>query len=128
MKKFVSMLIICLMLVSLCACTQEPQGQTDPGATQPSSQATQPSQQESKPSESADAPTESIGQDLKALAESCIDKTVEELFALIGQPDSSEYAPSCLNPGVGEDGNLFYEDFTVYTYREGDEEVVTYVE
>ena len=64
--------------------------------------------------------------DLKALAESCIDKPVAELYALIGEPESADYAPSCL--GEGEDGNLVYEDFVVYTYREGEEEVVTYVE
>lgn len=61
-----------------------------------------------------------------ALAESCIDKSVDELFALIGEPESSDYAPSCL--GDGEDGNLYYEYFTVYTYREGDEETVVFVE
>ena len=50
---------------------------------------------------------------------------MEELIALIGEPQSSDYAPSCLNPGVGEDGNLYYEGFTVYTYKEdGVEEVV----
>ena len=65
------------------------------------------------------------GPSLKAQAESCIGKTVEELIALIGEPQSSDYAPSCLNPGVGEDGNLYYEGFTVYTYKEdGVEEVV----
>ena len=53
---------------------------------------------------------------------------MEDLYALIGEPGSSDYAPSCLNPGVGEDGNLYYEGFIVYTYREGDTETVTYVE
>ena len=74
-----------------------------------------------------EAPTEETteGPSLKAQAESCIGKTVEELIALIGEPQSSDYAPSCLNPGVGEDGNLYYEGFTVYTYKEdGVEEVV----
>ena len=35
-------------------------------------------------------------------------------------------ARSCL--GDGDDGNLYYEGFTVYTYREDGEETVTYVE
>ena len=51
-----------------------------------------------------------------------------DLFALIGQPESSEYAPSCMNPGVGEDGVLYYDGFVVYTYKEGDTETVDYVE
>lgn len=62
----------------------------------------------------------------KEIAESYMDKSVSGLFAEIGQPTSSDYAPSCL--GDGEDGELFYDGFTVYTYREGDKETVTYVE
>ena len=55
-----------------------------------------------------------------------IGKTVEELYELVGQPESSDYAPSCLGPG--EDGNLYYDGFTVYTYRENDTETVRVVE
>lgn len=62
----------------------------------------------------------------KELAESCVDKSVEELYELIGEPESSDYAKSCLGPG--EDGNLYYDGFIVYTYREGDVETVHYVE
>lgn len=61
------------------------------------------------------------------LAESCIDKSVQELYALIGEPAEKDYAPSCLGEG-GEDGNLYYEGFIVYTYKEGDKETVHYVE
>ena len=62
----------------------------------------------------------------KELAESCIDKSVEELYELIGKPESSDYSKSCL--GEGDDGNLSYDGFVVYTYREGDTETVYYVE
>ena len=41
-------------------------------------------------------------------------------------PESSDYAPSCL--GEGEDGNLYYDGFVVYTYRENGTETVEYVE
>lgn len=51
---------------------------------------------------------------------------VSELYAAVGQPNSSDYAPSCI--GDGEDGNLYYDGFTVYTYREGGSESVEYVE
>ena len=61
------------------------------------------------------------------LAESCIDKSVEELYKLIGEPAEKDYAPSCLGEG-GEDGNLYYDGFIVYTYKEGDKETVHYVE
>lgn len=127
MKKYVSILLVALLLLSLCACGEKPQGQTEPQNTQPSqTQTTEPSQTESQPEESTDASTETTAADLKALAESCIDKSVDELYALIGEPESADYAPSCM--GDGDDGNLDYGDFVVYTYREGNEEVVTYVE
>ena len=49
----------------------------------------------------------------------------DEEFTLdgrIGEPDSADYAPSCLGPG--EDGELTYDGFIVYTYREEGSETV----
>ena len=60
-------------------------------------------------------------------AESCLDKSVQELYRLIGEPPKKDYAPSCLGEG-GEDGNLYYDGFIVYTYKEGEKETVRYVE
>lgn len=113
MKKRWILVAACLLAVCLCACGGEENPQTAPS--------TQPSQSESQPGSTAAV-------NLKALAESCIDKSVEELYQLVGMPKKADYADSCLNPGVGEDGILEYEGFMVYTYREGDEEVVSYVE
>ncbi len=103
MKKL-TLLIACMLALSLCLCACGNDTHAD----------TQPSE------------TETLTVDKKALAESCIEKTVQELYDLIGEPESSEYVPSCLGPG--EDGNLYYADFTVYTYREGDTETVRVVE
>lgn len=61
-----------------------------------------------------------------AAAKEYIDSPVEDLIARIGEPDEKDYAPSCM--GDGEDGNLYYDGFIVYTYREGDSEVVIDVE
>ena len=121
MKKLI-VAMLCLTLL-LAGCGADPQ---------PTETTTQPTTQTEATTEAptettTEAPTEETteGPSLKAQAESCIGKTVEELIALIGEPQSSDYAPSCLNPGVGEDGNLYYEGFTVYTYKEdGVEEVV----
>ncbi len=44
------------------------------------------------------------------------------MIAAIGQPISSSYASSCM--GDGEDGELIYSGFTVYTYRDASGEVV----
>lgn len=60
-------------------------------------------------------------------AEGCIDQDVAALYELIGEPESSDYAPSCLGEG-GEDGNLYYDGFIVYTYKEGNKETVRFVE
>ena len=59
---------------------------------------------------------------LKATAEEYVGQPVEELFAAIGEPISTDYASSCLGPG--EDGELVYDGFVVYSYRENDSEVV----
>lgn len=61
-----------------------------------------------------------------AAAMDYIGRPVSELIALIGEPDDRDYAPSCM--GDGEDGNLYYSGFTVYTYRENEEETVQDVE
>ena len=53
---------------------------------------------------------------------SFIDKEVSELVAAFGEPTSKEYGKSCL--GDGEDGFWYYDDFTVYTYKEADSEVI----
>ncbi len=104
MKKL-TLLIACLLALSLCLCACD-NGSGQDESTEPSSSETQKTPKE--------------------LAESCIDKTVQELYALVGEPGSSDYAPSCLGPG--EDGNLYYDGFTVYTYREGETETVRVVE
>ena len=65
--------------------------------------------------------------DPKAVAEGYIGQNIAGLYAAIGYPQYSDYAPSCLGEG-GEDGNLYYDGFIVYTYRENGVETVNYVE
>ena len=131
MKKLIALLMAVLMLLALCACgkTQESTKEPDaPKVEEPAVTDPQPSEEPSEePSEgpSEEQPTEPE-QSAFELAESCLDLPVEDLYALIGEPASSEYAPSCLVEG--EDGALYYDGFVVYTYREGDTETVTYVE
>ena len=54
--------------------------------------------------------------DPKAAAEGMVGSDVSALYAAIGYPVSSSYAPSCL--GDGEDGELVYDGFTVYTFKD----------
>lgn len=88
--------------------------QTDPGsapetAPQPDSPSGQP-----------------VSSEAKAIAMSMEGQSTSALFDAIGQPRSSDYTTSCMGPG--EDGNLYYDGFVVYTYREGGSEVIQYVE
>ena len=67
--------------------------------------------------------TPSPSETLFELAKSFVDKPLSELQAEIGAPVSSSYVSSCLIPG-GEDGELHYDGFTVYTVKSGDSETV----
>ena len=65
-------------------------------------------------------------EDLKAIAQDFVGAHVEDLYAAIGYPISVEdYVPSCLGPG--EDGELHYDGFTVYTSRENGVETINVV-
>ena len=61
--------------------------------------------------------------DLKTIAEGLIGHPVSELYAAIGQPLASDYAPGCIEPN-SEDGELIYSGFTVYTVRTATREYV----
>lgn len=130
MKKLIALLLAVLMIASLCACgAATPEApETTEGMTEETTEAPLEESTEEITEEVTETIPVAVGNADMALAESCIDKSVEELFQLIGEPISADYAPSCLNPGEGEDGNLEYDGFIVYTYREGDQETVQYVE
>ena len=126
MKKVLTLLLCFTMLLSLCACgsKEEPEANQPPVVEDPQpSNDPQPSED---PAPSDDPlPSEEI-QDPVDLAKSFIDQPLAELIAVFGEPESSDYAPSCM--GDGEDGLLIYDGFVVYTYREGDSETVYDVE
>lgn len=115
MQKAAAFLFVFLFALGLSACTQ----QSAPVETTAPIEAEAPAQ-DAAPAEveTSDAPS----YDLEELAKTMEGRPIEELIAVIGEPKSSDYAPSCLGPG--EDGELVYDDFTVYTYREGDTETV----
>lgn len=135
MKK-IAILMLCLTVL-LCGCGSAPAETTAPKApaetTAPAVSTTAPEttapETTTVPETTAAETTEETEpvDEARVLAESCIDKSVEELYKLIGEPDSADYAPSCLDEN-GEDGILYYENFIVYTYREGDTETVSFVE
>ena len=113
-NRMMALALALLLALGLCACGGEEPAATEAPETTPATEAP-----------AAEEPAEPELSDFEK-AESCIDGSVEDLYALIGEPNSADYAPSCLG-GVatgGEDGMLYYDGFIVYTYREGDNESV----
>ena len=146
MKKMIAIILALLMLLSFAACgsdkdtaidaiggqdgpevstTAEPVKTPEPTPAPEATAAPVETTPEPDP-EPAPTPEAAPEDDLKATAESFIGAELDELIAAIGEPESSDYAPSCL--GEGEDGNLYYDGFVVYTYRENGTETVEYVE
>lgn len=82
-----------------------------------------PEEAHAAPVEEPAAPAEKPAADPKATAANLVGRPVSELYAAIGQPVSSDYAPSCLVEG-GEDGELTYNGFTVYTVKDASGETV----
>ena len=120
MKKLISIVLLCATAVLLCACgSAAPDKSASDGSAVPPMQTASGS--DTQPA--ADEPEEN---EQKTVAESYIGKEVSELYDAIGEPESASYASSCL--GSGEDGELVYDGFTVYTYKEGDSEVVQNVQ
>lgn len=124
MKKALIMLLCAALALSLAACGEPA---TDPNTASPEP-VVEPSEPAAEVNES-EPPAENTesGESLLEIAKTFEDAPLDELIAAIGEPVSRDYAPSCL--GDGEDGNLYYDGFTVYTYRDTDgEETVNYVE
>ena len=144
MKKTITILLALMLLLSFAACGNAEDAAIDAigGQDGPTVTATAEPQKTPEPTpeptpapvettpepnlEPTPEPTPAPENDLKATAESFIGASLDELIAAIGEPESSDYAPSCL--GDGEDGNLYYDGFVVYTYRENGTETVEYVE
>ena len=136
MKKtlFAVMLLACLAF-SLAACgtkTASSPSETALPSAEPAASAPVPTLNAVLPGSDLSAPETSAPQEADAApaydealfeaAKRCIDQDVSVLYDAIGKPEGSDYAPSCLGPG--EDGELYYDGFTVATYREGERETV----
>ena len=128
MKKITCLLLALALLLCLAACGGEPA--TD--AEEPVAESEEPVAESEEPVEESEEPVEESEEPAEEAtpletAKEFEGANLEDLIAAIGEPQSSDYAPSCL--GEGEDGNLYYDGFTVYTYRDVDgTEVVNYVE
>ena len=137
LKRVFCFVLLLILALSLCACGSKktPDNQADasvsgvagnsqgdtPAAPVEAPEATQSGSKNPPTSIEAGVPSDAhvaTPAEIKAIAEAFIDRDVSELYEAIGQPLSTDYAPSCLVPGeAGEDGELIYDGFTVYTYR-----------
>lgn len=101
---------------------QKPSADKNQGSTQASGG----SGASTKPAQSGGGSEAGAKTPSKATAQSYIGKSASSMIAAMGSPTSSQYSPSCM--GDGEDGELYYDGFTVYTYRENGQEKVMDVE
>lgn len=135
MKNILSLALAMILVLGLAACgesgTEPSAAPSDPAAVDtttpdPAAESTEAQDPAAGSTETAE-PAEETGGSLLEIAKGYEGANVDELIAVIGDPNSSDYAPSCL--GEGEDGNLYYDGFTVYTYRDtSGAETVNYVE
>lgn len=138
MKKAIRMTVLLLipaLALSLTACSSN--SKKDDGVALPSatpgivgsaSAEEAPDSMSLKPPIDGELPKDAVratSEDLKAIAEKFVGRSVEELYEAIGAPTGAEYTPSCLVPGeTGEDGVLQYDGFVVDTYRTSQAETV----
>lgn len=137
MKKLLALFLAAALALALCACgSPAPAAEEAPAAAQaPASDPT--------PAPTPDSGMQSVLPDAglheaedhtedpeitqrRDRAKTFIGNSADELIASLGEPLERNYGPSCL--GNGEDGELVYEGFTVFTYRENDKETVKDVE
>ncbi len=131
-KRYPAMILLLCLLLCLCACGAEtqPAAQNAPAPTSapapaaPTLQSVLPGSDLTPAATPEPAAPDATPNPLVEAARACIGEDLSALYKAIGEPTDSSYAPSCLNPGVGEDGELYYDGFYVATYREGERETV----
>lgn len=128
MKKLILSALLISMILCLCACGQQAAPEPTPAPTSAPAAPVVTSTLPGADIVAAPAPEEEAPAAPKYDEEkfnAALDfkgKDVSALYEAIGEPADSSYASSCL--GKGDDGELYYDGFTVATYREGENETV----
>ena len=118
--------LLCLALIGCGGSEKAPAATAAPAATQaPAPEPTAVPEVTQAP-EITEAPAETAPDNSELIAKilAMRDQPVQDLYDLIGEPVGSDYSPSCLITG-GQDGQLYYDGFTVYTLvsRDGTETI-----
>lgn len=124
-----AIILLTAMLLSGCGASQAPKETPAPAETAAPADNSSEGMTSTLPGSAANLETETPAPEVNPDKQKAIDligEKVDALYAAIGEPASFDYASSCLGPG--EDGELHYDGFVVYTYRESGEEVVKDVE
>jgi len=124
-----AIILITAMLLSGCGASQTPKDTPVPAETAAPAENLSDSATSGLPGTAAAAETENSASGEKTAKQKAIDligEKVDALYEELGEPSFSDYASSCIGPG--EDGELHYDGFVVYTYRESGEEIVKEVD
>ncbi len=129
MKKIVAMILLALLSLSLAACGGAAPAPAKEEAPQQATQAETPAEPAAEPEAPAaepEAPAEESPEEEPLSKEEIIARViemkgrpVEDLIDWLGEPERREYSSSCLIDG-GQDGQLYYDGFTVYTLVQPD--------
>ncbi len=141
MNKMLALLLAVLMTLCLCACgaKEEAPAAAEEAVVAESATNVEELGQDTAAMDSASnvvvAPVAeeeegpAVNEEMLALAEDCMGRGLDELYAAIGEPDSIGYSNSCLEEEA-EDGELLYNDYGFYvtTLRRTDgSETIQYV-
>lgn len=130
MKKTFALILIAALLLALAACgsgaaneaqTAEEEAPVITSVLPGASQSAPADEPEQAPEETA-APAQSETSDTAEIVARVLEmkgQPVEDLIELLGEPLSRDYSSSCLVEG-GQDGQLVYDGFTVYTLVQAD--------
>ena len=139
MKRIIALLLMIGLVVSLCACGGQKEETVQPSENLVPMEPVEPEEvvdleellaaSETNAAElaaqepPASATDTNMDEEAYAAAQEFIGQSAADMKAAIGEPDSVQYASSCLEEGA-EDGMLFYPGFYVWTVRNGLNETV----
>lgn len=119
MKKFLSIALVLLMIFSLVGCSGSGDVSSNETPSAPSSSDTSSAGSEAEKTDS--------GKITLGSAELKVGMVItEDIINRVGTPDDVMSAPSCFFDG--EDTIYVYEDFSLYTYRDGDKDYLYIIE